>query len=315
MYKIVKHLPCWLLESWYSLKAVYVEKEFYLIVSCQQNKYPRYLKSIQMLFWIPIPEINHISVPPSLNLVSKSCFLAMGKEPKFCDSLFHSIPNLCPLPGISAFLRKEASWWFSGKESTCNTGDTGDQVQFPGEGNGYALQYSCLGNPMDRGSWQVQSMGLQRPGHNLATDFLFRRYRCTHASTWWQSDHIKSTYNWISQHLYLFIVLSCCRFPNFLKKIPIHIFSCVLLLLFLYFSFLLYSTLQPTSFGDFVLRNQSVPSTTFSLRFHLQMQSKWQSQLLLRLCPISIPPVLWRPLLPRGILSSRHLLKPRYVFC
>ena len=23
----------------------------------------------------------------------------------------------------------------------------------PGEGNGYLLQYSCLGNPMDRGAW------------------------------------------------------------------------------------------------------------------------------------------------------------------
>jgi len=23
----------------------------------------------------------------------------------------------------------------------------------PGEGNGYPLQYSCLGNPMDRGAW------------------------------------------------------------------------------------------------------------------------------------------------------------------
>ena len=25
----------------------------------------------------------------------------------------------------------------------------------PGEGNGNPLQYSCLGNPMDRGAWQV----------------------------------------------------------------------------------------------------------------------------------------------------------------
>ena len=25
----------------------------------------------------------------------------------------------------------------------------------PGEGNGNPLQYSCLGNPMDRGIWQV----------------------------------------------------------------------------------------------------------------------------------------------------------------
>ena len=24
----------------------------------------------------------------------------------------------------------------------------------PGEGNGKLLQYSCLGNPMDRGTWQ-----------------------------------------------------------------------------------------------------------------------------------------------------------------
>jgi len=28
------------------------------------------------------------------------------------------------------------------------------QIQPPGEGNGYPLQYYCLGNPMDRGAWQ-----------------------------------------------------------------------------------------------------------------------------------------------------------------
>ena len=32
----------------------------------------------------------------------------------------------------------------------------------PGEGNGNPLQYSCLGNPMDGGSWWATSMGLQR---------------------------------------------------------------------------------------------------------------------------------------------------------
>ena len=25
--------------------------------------------------------------------------------------------------------------------------------RFPGEGNGYPLQYSCLKNPMERGAW------------------------------------------------------------------------------------------------------------------------------------------------------------------
>ena len=36
----------------------------------------------------------------------------------------------------------------------------------PGEGNGNPLQYSCLGNSMDRGPGGLQSMGSQRIGHN-----------------------------------------------------------------------------------------------------------------------------------------------------
>ena len=39
-----------------------------------------------------------------------------------------------------------------GKKSACNAGDLGSIL---GEGNGYPLQYSCLGNPMDRGAWQA----------------------------------------------------------------------------------------------------------------------------------------------------------------
>ena len=30
----------------------------------------------------------------------------------------------------------------------------------PGEGNGYPLLYSCLVNPMDRGTWQASVHGL-----------------------------------------------------------------------------------------------------------------------------------------------------------
>ena len=43
-----------------------------------------------------------------------------------------------------------------GKESTCNAEDLGSisgSGRSPGEGNGNPLQYSCLGNPMDRGAW------------------------------------------------------------------------------------------------------------------------------------------------------------------
>ena len=42
------------------------------------------------------------------------------------------------------------------KESACNAGDPGSIPglgRFPGEGNGYPLQYSCLENSMDTGAW------------------------------------------------------------------------------------------------------------------------------------------------------------------
>ena len=44
------------------------------------------------------------------------------------------------------------------KESACNVGDMGSIPglgRSPGEGNGNPFQYSCLGNPMDRGAWQA----------------------------------------------------------------------------------------------------------------------------------------------------------------
>ena len=39
----------------------------------------------------------------------------------------------------------------------------------PGEGNGNLLQYSCLGNPMDRGAWWAIVHGVTRVGHDLVT--------------------------------------------------------------------------------------------------------------------------------------------------
>ena len=45
------------------------------------------------------------------------------------------------------------------KNTPANAGDSGDtgliprSGRSPGEGNGNPFQYSCLGNPMDRGAW------------------------------------------------------------------------------------------------------------------------------------------------------------------
>ena len=39
----------------------------------------------------------------------------------------------------------------------------------PGEGNGNPLQYSFLGNPMDRGAWWSTACGVARVGQDLVT--------------------------------------------------------------------------------------------------------------------------------------------------
>ena len=36
-----------------------------------------------------------------------------------------------------------------------DTGSIPGSGRFPGGGNGNPLQYSCLGNPLDRGAWKL----------------------------------------------------------------------------------------------------------------------------------------------------------------
>ena len=49
------------------------------------------------------------------------------------------------------------------KNPPANAGDAGlipGSRRFPGEENGNPLQYSYLGNPMDRGTWRVTVHGV-----------------------------------------------------------------------------------------------------------------------------------------------------------
>ena len=51
------------------------------------------------------------------------------------------------------------------KESACNGGDPGlipGSGRSPGEGNGNPLQYSCLENPMEGGTWWVAVYGVTK---------------------------------------------------------------------------------------------------------------------------------------------------------
>ena len=58
------------------------------------------------------------------------------------------------------------------KNLLANAGDLGwipGLGKSPGEGNGNPFQYSCLGNPMNRGAWQAAVYWATRVRYNLGT--------------------------------------------------------------------------------------------------------------------------------------------------
>ena len=61
--------------------------------------------------------------------------------------------------------------WLSGKEYLCQIGDV-DSIPGSGrssrDGNGNPLQYSFLGNPMDRGAWQATVHGVAKAWTGLS---------------------------------------------------------------------------------------------------------------------------------------------------
>ena len=62
-----------------------------------------------------------------------------------------------------------------------------------GEGNGYTLHYSCLGNSKDRGAWQAIVHAVTRVGHDLAANnnnniahslYCYSNMKSTHCMAW-----------------------------------------------------------------------------------------------------------------------------------
>ena len=78
------------------------------------------------------------------------CFMCTKKKNMY-SLLFYSsqLDHLDSFPG-------HINGGSDGKVSACNVGDPGQipgSGRSPGEGNGNPLQYSCLENPMDDGTW------------------------------------------------------------------------------------------------------------------------------------------------------------------
>ena len=91
----------------------------------------------------------------------------LAKDGKAGGSQFHTdLQRSCWVSRLRALLWGHTCVWAQlcqvgspggsdSKESACSTGDLGSipgSGRSPGEGNGNPLQYSCLENPMDRGS-------------------------------------------------------------------------------------------------------------------------------------------------------------------
>ena len=113
-----------------------------------------------------------------------------------------------------------------GKDSTCDAGDLGlipGLGRSPGEGYGLLFQYSCLENYMDRGAWwaRLQSMGLQRVGHDWVTFIAPRKFLVVASlSVWvigwgWEQATKQQTWNIRETRL------CCC--------LPAKIWSCLFL--------------------------------------------------------------------------------------
>ena len=111
------------------------------------------------------PELSFIQ--PLLRTLRKQIYNKIESILLFCDELlvWRTKPSLhdCsqPLLGFPG--------GSDGKESACNAGDLGLipwSRSFPGGGNGKPLQYSCLGNPMDKGACWANSSWGHRVRHN-----------------------------------------------------------------------------------------------------------------------------------------------------
>ena len=114
-----------------------------------------------------------------------------------------------------------------GKNLTANAGNMGsipESGRPPGEENGYPLQYSCLGNPVDRGARGLQYMRSQRVGHSLPTEQQQNGHLMLTNSLWRYKRRKISTL-WHIEHEIFIIVLCTQKIIKYMTENAIEILS------------------------------------------------------------------------------------------
>ena len=104
----------------------------------------------------------------------------MVKDREAWCAVVHGVAKswIWPSDWTTTNLVKGFPWWFNGKESAWNAGDMSSIPglgRFPGEGNGNPLEYSCLGNPKDRGAHGVASESYMAEQLNTQLSNLVQR--------------------------------------------------------------------------------------------------------------------------------------------
>ena len=114
--------------------------------------------------WLPFPshdDLSHPEIKPVCPAVAGGFFTT---EPPGKPSETSTSPLI-----VTSYIPFHNSRDFphdsSGKESACNARNTGlipESGRYPWEVNENPLQYSCLGNPMDRGAWWAMTFGVTK---------------------------------------------------------------------------------------------------------------------------------------------------------
>ena len=112
----------------------------------QEMTFPSYLETSYTLRHFPLVPCKAIEI--LLPMRKTTTVLQRVQPHKHLGCIFQGLPQ-----------------WLSGKECACQCGRHRFNAwvgKIPGEGSGNSLQYSCLGNPMDRGAGGQQTMGVTK---------------------------------------------------------------------------------------------------------------------------------------------------------